>query len=563
MVVFRKVSLSCHIPSIMLMMLLSSVLLCSCTAMPGHLFHRQHSGDKEFKEALSELDDAIELRPESEQRKLGRINSLKTSYGLAHAYSDRFALAKSIIDEYFSYNFDSTLVWLGRCRNLSVEAKKSDDVIWADLKLGEMLAGAGYYMESYDVLENQVDSSSVPESLRSNYFFALYRLSENITNNSLPQQHAAHILPASDYVNILVNLYPEGSNDWLQMRVFQESSRGNFEVAQKLNAQLRDKLDRNSHAYAKAAWNEAVLCDSLGLFPQMILWEARSAKSDFASVVKDYAALNSLSNHLMGTDIDRASRYIQIALEDAVFYNAKLRPWQLSRHIVDIRRAYEQRINRASKVMFRLNIYISVLALLLLAGFFLLLRSNARARRSKAEAEQLAGQLQKANDDIQRKIEDLSDSNNLKDRYIGLFLSQLSENIDKVKSFETHSVKLLRYGKSEQLLQELLASTAVDKEMDAFYDTFDTTFLAIFPNFVEQFNDLLEESARIVPKEGEKLNTELRVFALMRLGIDDSNAIAGLLKYSVRTIYNYKVKARNSSRVPREEFDEMVKRIGG
>ena len=111
-------------------------------------------------------------------------------------------------------------------------------------------------------------------------------------------------------------------------------------------------------------------------------------------------------------------------------------------------------------------------------------------------------------------------------------------------------------------MKEMIASNAVEKETDAFYDTFDSTFLAMYPDFVNQFNDLLEPEARIIPKKGEKLNTELRIFALMRLGIEDSNAVAELLKYSVRTIYNYKVKIRNAARVPREEFDEMVRKIG-
>ena len=141
-------------------------------------------------------------------------------------------------------------------------------------------------------------------------------------------------------------------------------------------------------------------------------------------------------------------------------------------------------------------------------------------------------------------------------------VTYLEENIDKVKSIESNVIKQLRYGKSDQLLKEMLASTAVEEETDAFYDTFDSTFLAMFPDFVDQFNNLLEEPARIILKKDEKLNTELRIYALVRLGIEDSNTIAGLLKYSVRTIYNYKVKLRNAARIPREEFDEMVRKIG-
>ena len=99
------------------------------------------------------------------------------------------------------------------------------------------------------------------------------------------------------------------------------------------------------------------------------------------------------------------------------------------------------------------------------------------------------------------------------------------------------------------------------EELEELYANFDTAFLHLFPNFVGKFNDLLQENEQILPKKGELLNTELRIFALIRLGIEDSSQIAEFLRYSVNTIYNYRAKVRNKARGSREDFDDLVRKI--
>lgn len=518
--------------------------------------------DPQINNALIQLDQYIANRPQREQRKQSQIGSLKSSYRIAQSWQDRSALARSIITEYLPYNFDSTRAWITNYRNLAVQMKHPEGVAWADIKMGEVLAASGYYMEAYHLLRELHNPDYRREDLLTDYYYALFRLADNINENSLGQAGVLNIAPSSAYLDTLLTLYAPGSYEWSDMYVRRLALDGHFEEARQANAKLRASLDQNSHEYAKAAWFESVLCDSLRLDRDRLIWEIESAIGDFKNAVKDYASLNLVCTDLLDKDIERSFRYVRTAMEDAVFYNAKLRPWQISQHLTQIQDAYETQVQKANR---RLNFYmwgISLLALMLIVGIFMLFKSNRRTIRAKREVEDLANQLKTANDDIQRSNADLSESNGIKERYIGLFLSQLSENIDKVKALESNVIKQLRYGKSDQLLKEMLASTAVEEETDAFYDTFDSTFLAMFPDFVDQFNNLLEEPARIILKKDEKLNTELRIYALVRLGIEDSNTIAGLLKYSVRTIYNYKVKLRNAARIPREEFDEMVRKIG-
>lgn len=504
--------------------------------------------DRELSEALADLDLAIAERPSREEKKLEYIQSLKLACFRSPTYEQRVPLARQIVREYFSYNLDSTRTWIAHWRDWAETAKMENDVLWADLTQGEVLANSGFYMEAYNILGKERDVSRLPDEIAEAYFHALYRLADNIQENSLLEEGNFSIRHKTVYADSLMTIYDRNSAEWRSMLVNKLMDQGAFVQARRENEILLDQLDPDSQDYALAAFYESVLCDSLGLDAERMKWEIACARADFKNVQKNYAGLSLVATSLMETDINRSFHYIQTALADAVFYNAKLRPWQISHHLISIQEAYERKMQESSRKLSIFTWALVLLTAMLIVAIVALALANRKISRAHRDMEKVNQRLQ--------------DANGIKETYIGLFLSQLSEKIGQIKSLESKVIKQLRYGKGDQLLKEMIASTAVEEETDAFYDTFDTTFLAMYPDFVSQFNDLLEESARIYPKKGEKLNTELRIFALMRLGVEDSNTIADLLKYSVRTIYNYKVKIRNSARVPRAEFDEQIRKIG-
>ena len=156
----------------------------------------------------------------------------------------------------------------------------------------------------------------------------------------------------------------------------------------------------------------------------------------------------------------------------------------------------------------------------------------------------------------------LQEAGKLKEAYIAQFLGYLSANVAQLRQEDHHTRKLLKQGRSDELLKEISTSTRTEDALEHFYRIFDETFLGIYPDFVAQFNALLKPEAQVHPKKGELLCTELRIFALIRLGIDDSKEIASLLHYSVSTIYNYKVSVKNGAAGNRDDFEEAVKRIG-
>ena len=193
--------------------------------------------------------------------------------------------------------------------------------------------------------------------------------------------------------------------------------------------------------------------------------------------------------------------------------------------------------------------------------WFLIKRSR-NLTRTRNELASMNSRISENNRELKELNRQISESNSVKEEYIGLFLTMMSENIDKKKSFTNNVRKMIKQGKTDELLRQLNVSYDVDDDLESFYNTFDTTFLSLYPDFVEAFNSLLEEEARVYPKKGELLNTELRIFALIRLGIDDSNKIASLLHYSVSTIYNYKVRIKKGALGDKEKFEEKVRKIG-
>lgn len=207
------------------------------------------------------------------------------------------------------------------------------------------------------------------------------------------------------------------------------------------------------------------------------------------------------------------------------------------------------------------NILFALLTLALSVLTWSLVVRSRKLSRLRRELEENNAQLAAVNEKLERLNQEISSADQVKERFILSFLETFSQQIHDFRSQDNHLRNLLKRGKSDQLLRELSDSARSEKARQDFFQTFDTTFLAMYPDFVAQFNALLKEDARVIPPEG-KLTTEQRIFALIRLGVDDSKQIAMMLDYSLSTIYNYKVAARNNALGDREAFEQQVKQIG-
>lgn len=293
-----------------------------------------------------------------------------------------------------------------------------------------------------------------------------------------------------------------------------------------------------------------------------------SAMSDIQSSVKDNASMTNLAVILFEEgDVDRAHKYIDFSFEDAKFYNSKLRFLDISNVLPVISKSFEIENNKQSNKLKRQLMFISFLSIILTIALFFIYRQYKKIKLGREylktanlQLKELNDKLSYTNKDLKRLYEELSLVDSIKEQYIGTFLNLYSEYIDKLDVYRKTIRKYIVTNKTNDLLELIKSKNVVDEELKIFYANFDKSFLHIYPNFIESFNELLKEDGKIIVKQKNTLTVELRIFALIRLGISNSSKIAKILRYSVNTIYNYRVKVRNSA-INRDEFEDMVKKI--
>ena len=492
--------------------------------------------------------------------------------------NQRYNICDRLYNEYFAFQFDKAMAMLDERYRLA-SAMSSHNLI-ADVFIDRAMlyTTSGMYFEASDVLENGIDTLRLDDKQLVEYYNVQQRFhsdfwhyTSDVDARNRSGQKKAY------YRNRILELTPESDLLHRSISIRNYSESGQWHKADSLNRIVLGTLSADVHEFAMYAYDQARICEALERRDEMIEWFARSAITDIRTATKDNASLCSLAQVLLErNDIDRAFRYVTMSLNDALFYNAKLRPWQISGIMPNIEKAYQQKQKTQSEELKlqeehsrHLAIIISVLAIALLGICFymatLVVRLGKNARKIGEMNEHIAGsnnELKMLNDKLEAINGDLREANAVKEEYIALFLSMCSDYIEKLSTYQRNVRRKLSQGKSTELERELSSSSIMDEELQNFYDMFDNAFLNLYPNFVEEFNSLLKPDTQIELKRGERLNTELRIFALIRLGICDSSRIAALLRYSVNTIYNYRARTKNNALGDRDTFEERVKTIG-
>lgn len=528
---------------------------------------------------LDELDRTIEATEEYvgvRQTKIDNYEALLQQENLSPM--QRYKIYCSLYDEYYSFQFDRALEMLDRRYELSQQMKNRELQADDQLDRAMLYTISAMFLEAGGMLEGEIDTLSLSDEQLVEYYniqqrfhsdFWHYTSDEEVRNRSGAKK--------TYYRNRILQITPADHPAHRDITLRNLIESGRWAEAELLNMELLENYSPDEHEYAMYAYDRARILEALERRDEMREWFARSAISDIHTATKDHASLCSLAQNLLECDdIDRAFRYVTISLNDALFYNAKLRPWQISAVIPEIEKAYQQKQQAHQLTLERqeahsryLAIIISVLAVLLMAicGYMahLLRRARKSSRKIREMNERIAGtnsELQLLNEKLGSVNSDLREANAVKEEYIALFLSMCSDYIEKLTTMQRSVRRKLSQGKTEELERELQSSSLMDEELENFYQMFDNAFLSLYPNFVEEFNALLKPDAHIEPKRGERLNTELRIFALIRLGIHDSSRIASLLRYSVNTIYNYRARTKNSALNDRDSFEERIKTIG-
>lgn len=522
---------------------------------------------------LDRLDEKIEQRDAYRAIHEERIDHLKQLLRRTPTTPEqRYDVHTMLIEAYEAYQFDSTLYYLDRNLELARQTGsryRTDETL---LRLAHLYSTSGYYLEASEILYRKIDTTQLDRNLLTRYYLTFCRfLSEAHEYSGDKNTAEAARLKLAYYTRRMLESLPKDSDTYRRFLCEKLVDAGEIDRADVLIDSLLDKEPPTTRNYAIYAYTKSMIEGRRGDADEQIGWLARSACADLQSATRDNASLCLLSQILFQSfdDIDGAFRYIRVSMEDALFYHARLRPWQIASVLPIIEQSYQARQKRQFHIV--LGLSIALLALFLLTVFIAAVEicQKHRIERMRQELqqtnEQLNGyirQLSEINEGQAILNDEIREANAVKEEYIGLFLGICSDYIDKLKEFQRTIRKKLATGSSAEVQKELGSSTLIDGYVEEFYNTFDNAFLHLYPNFVNEFNSLLRADARIEPKKGKLLNTELRIFALIRLGINDSSKIAGLLRYSVNTIYNYRAKVKNNAEGSREDFEEKIKKIG-
>lgn len=506
-------------------------------------------GTSSFAALAASLDEAIEAHRHYVSVREGRIARLKRQ--LLNADTSELSFFRwngELYKEYKSYSCDSALHYLRINLDWAERHGRPYAALETRLEFAHLMASTGMYGEASELLR-QTDKSTLPAPLLPDYYNCCHKLYAELSlytlDDSFKKRYQAL---AAHYDDSLMQVLPPSAPLCLERMETRKAAIGHLDEALAINDARLAQVEPNTPRYALVTYQRSQLYRWLGNREEEKRYLALSALTDIRLSITDHASLWNLAELLYEEgDIEHAYRYIRFSWDETNRYNARSRSLQTADilSLIDLTyQAMRERQNDRLRLYLRL---ISTLIVLLAAAVLLIGRQMQR--------------LAAARNNLERTNEQLQLSNRVKEEYVGRFMNLCSVYIDRLDAYRRMVGKKISAGQTEELLKTVRSREGLDAGLKEFYEHFDTAFLKLFPDFVEKFNDLLLPEERIVLRKGERLNTELRIFALIRLGIDDSARIAEFLRYSVNTIYNYRAKVKGKARVAREDFEMRLMQI--
>ena len=511
---------------------------------------------------LEDLDKVVANQQIYTNARLRMLDSLKSDLRKADELHKKYAIEKELFAGYRSFVVDSALLYAQKKLSLAQRLNDAEELSYSYLDVASMLIKGGNYKEANEVLQ-RLNVRNASSNLRNYYYTVNQDLYTTLQTVSLTaNERKLYNEKSSLYKDSILSLKLDPSV-WVVTNRMMDKHR--YKDALQILLKEYPTLNVDDRRMAYVAYSISDIYRLMGNREKEKQYLIVSAIADIKSAVKEYISLRRLATLLYEDgDIERSYLYMKRALEDAIYCNARLRVIEVSDIMPIINKAYEDKTQREKHVTLLALVSISVLSLMLIGLVFLLRRQmkklsvTQRALRDKnAELYKLNDVLSKTNDALSESNDSLSEASRIKDMYIAQFMTECSTYIDKMELYRKQLRKVATTGSKTELLDLLKSPTFIEKEVDAFFATFDATFLSLFPNFVHDFNQLLLPESQVVNKKDKRLNTELRICAFIRLGISDNERLAAFLRCSKATIYSYRSRTRLKSLQP-DLFEEQL-----
>lgn len=543
------------------------IFLCLCTICMCRL----HAADSSRADSLLlKLDQAIKERPIYMEQKELKLVELKRQLHRQIPDEERFAILGTLLDEYRSFNTDSALHMAEEREQIAIRLGNREYIDNARMNKADVLGMTGMYKEVMDLMRN-IHIDRLPVDIHP-YYYHIYR-----TVYGFMADYAVTAYEKKLYTE-LTDKYRDSlllvNKDNLLIHTLIQSDqynvRNEYDKAIRLLTDYLALQKDYEHDVAICAYTLSESYRLKGDKEKEKEYLIVSAMADMKTAVREYISLRKLAVLLYQEgDIERAYSYVKICMEDAAACNARLRKLEILEIFPIINDAYQQKTEKQQEQMKWALVSISLLSLFLLLAIFYVYKQMKKVAAARREVIDANKRLKELNDELHLSNAQLKEANHsiaensyLKEEYIGRYMDQCSVYLEKMDNYRRSLGKIAATGNVEELYKNIKSSKFIEGELKEFYTNFDNTFLQLFPTFVEDFNALLADDEQISLKAGERMNTELRIFALIRLGITDSVKIAQFLRYSVTTIYNYRTKVRNKAAGDRDLLEQEVMTIG-
>lgn len=528
--------------------------------------------NKNIKDLYEQLDQAIEQSQYYINQKESRITKIKKQSRQGHTPPQLLTAYYKLYEEYKAYQSDSSIYYIHQAIDLAKRNNMKSDITKLRSLLALQYSTSGAFTEALHVLQS-IDKKTLNNSNKKDYYIAFYHVYGELgfTNINIDTDLSQEFYSKQDcYRDTLFSILSPNSEDYLMRKEVLLTSQNKLKEALKINDIRLSKCKKGSHEYGIVAYYRYLIYRSLKDEDMVKYWLLQSAICDVKCAINDQASLWILAEILSKEkDVERSYKYINFSWKANKKFCTRIRSWQISPVLGTIDHNYQTELKKANHRLIFAIICVSLLvSALALLTFYVNKQksylSNARneLKKTNTQLEELNNKLSSTNGMLKASNDKLNESNGVKEEYIGQFLGACSHYIDKLDKMRLNVNKMVKNKQYNELYSMTKSSEVKEQELEELYANFDKVFLNLFPNFVEDLNGLLKEECQIHLSSPNKLSAIVRVFALIRLGIDDSTKIAEFLHYAVNTIYNYRAKLRNGALNDRNEFEKKVRELG-
>lgn len=512
------------------------------------------------------LDSLIAKYNQLTAEKERRVTNIKDGVrGIKLSPEQQYDLNQRLYDEYVAYKFDSAFYYIEKNVNALSSSADHDRFAASAVRMAHILAVTGLFDRARRLLD-KVNPDSISDQQKIAYYTQQSEL--NLYRSEMAQftnYFYDYIKRAQYYRQLVMQIAPKDSYDYVFNRATYICEAGDTEEAIRILEAYLSKTEQGTRIYSIITSTLAFFYQKKGVPEKQEYYLLLSAISDERSAIRENNSLRSLSELLMDRgNYDDAYRYLLQAISEAKFYGSRIRLMQVGRMAPQILQLYDAERTRTQQRTSLLLMVISFISIILAGIIVYTLILYRKKHAAGLKIIEMNKMLASHSEEIESVNTQMKEANRIKEEYIGRFLELSSQLISDSEQRLKQLNRLARERKLEELYAELKTMEPVNKGIRKFHSHFDTAFLNIYPNFINEVNNLLKPECRFdVEQDGtpvKHLSTELRVLALIRLDITDNQEIADILRSSITTIYTYrsKIKARA---INKESFEDDVRKI--